>query len=277
MDSADKKTAQAFASSWNNLPEGAIYTKAQFEDWFAPLTQKDIENKTVLELGCGNASLMLHVTQWNPQYVEGVDLGNSIVSANRNMERTNYENYKIVQGDLTTYRTDGFDVVYCIGVLHHLKLPQKGFQSVIENTKAGGWFHCWVYAQEGNLVVRLLVEPLRRVFSHFPWWFTKYAVATPLSALYFLYAIFIFQFKNISLIKKMPLYEYSCWIAQREFAFFRHVAFDQLVTPQTAYIKKSTIEKWLHSDPTIDSQSTYIVFRNGNSWKFGGRKITIND
>ena len=37
-------------------------------------------------------------------------------------------------------------------------------------------------------------------------------------------------------LRALPLYDYSQWIAQREYAFFRHVAFDQLVTPQTAYI-----------------------------------------
>ena len=32
----DLKTADAFATSWNNLPPGSVYTRAQFEDWFAP-------------------------------------------------------------------------------------------------------------------------------------------------------------------------------------------------------------------------------------------------
>ena len=67
----------------------------------------------------------------------------------------------------------------------------------------------------------------------------------------------------------LPLYEYSLWIAKREFAFFRHVAFDQLVTPQTRYIDRPTIEGWLKSNPRI-ADGAYIVMRNGNSWKFGG-------
>ena len=28
----DKKTADAFATSWLNLPEGSVYTPAQFDD-----------------------------------------------------------------------------------------------------------------------------------------------------------------------------------------------------------------------------------------------------
>jgi hypothetical protein len=71
---------------------------------------------------------------------------------------------------------------------------------------------------------------------------------------------------------------YSRWISKREFSFFRHVVhvvFDQLVTPQTTYIRRSTIESWLGVDGgerDIDPASVYIIMRNGNSWKFGARK-----
>jgi hypothetical protein len=57
--SNDSKTAEAFASSWNNLPKtGSVYTKEQFLDWFEPLTLEEIKDKSILELGCGNGSLL---------------------------------------------------------------------------------------------------------------------------------------------------------------------------------------------------------------------------
>ena len=70
----------------------------------------------------------------------------------------------------------------------------------------------------------------------------------------------------------LPLRDYSLWIARREFAFFRHVAFDQLVTPQTAYIRREEIERWLAQVPGIAAGSGYVILRNGNSWKFGGTR-----
>jgi len=45
-----------------------------------------------------------------------------------------------------------------------------------------------------------------------------------------------------------------------------------LVTPQTAYIRRTAVDEWLHYHPDIYPGSTYVIFRNGNSWKFGGRK-----
>jgi SAM-dependent methyltransferase len=268
----DQKTADAFAASWNNLPLGSVYTLDQFEDWMLPLVKSDIENKTVLELGCGNAGLMVHLSGWNPSYLTGIDLGDSVSAGIKNMSGLDFKNWQIIKADLVGYRGSGFDLVYCIGVLHHLKDPRAGFNAVLANTKPEGRFHCWVYAREGNSLIVYLVDPLRKIVSRLPWWFTKYAVASPLAALYYVYAKFLSRFRNVKIFHKLPLFDYSLWIAKREYAFFRHVAFDQLVTPQTAYIKKEIIENWL-SDERIDQKSVYIIMRNGNSWKFGGKKI----
>lgn len=271
--SNDAQTAAAFASSWNNLPAGSVYTRRQFEDWLQPLTAADVAGGRVLELGCGNASLLFHMASWEPEHVEGIDLGDSVLSARRNMTAQPNPRWNVTQGDLVTYRGEPRDLVYCIGVLHHLKQPHLGFESVLANTRPGGRFHCWVYAREGNGLIVWVVDPIRKVVSGFPWWATKYLVATPLVVPYFLYAKLLWGLPGFSWLRKLPLYAYSLWIAERDFAFFRHVAFDQLVTPQTAYLERPTIEGWLRDDPRIAPGSTYIIFRNGNSWKFGGKII----
>jgi SAM-dependent methyltransferase len=266
----DKATADAFATSWNNLPVGSIYTRDQFEDWLEPITQHDITGKSVLELGCGNASLMVHMTDWNPSYLEGVDLGDSVLSAKKNLSSVTFKNWNITKDDIVEFKSEGFDFVYCIGVLHHLKDPGKGFDSVIRNTKPGGKFHCWVYAREGNGFIIYVIDPIRKIASRLPWWFTKYCVATPLAVPFYLYAKLVAVLPQ-ALFRKFPLHDYMLWISKREFTFFRHVAFDQLVTPQTTYLSKSTLQRWLSSYDEIDPVSIYIKMRNGNSWKFGGK------
>jgi len=267
----DKITANAFANSWNNLPLGSVYTKDQFEDWMRPLEKKDIIGKDVLELGCGNASLMAHLCEWQPKFLEGVDLGDSVETAKKNMAKTACNSWRVTKADLTKFESNDFDVVYCIGVLHHLKSPKAGLDAVIKNVKSGGRFHVWVYAKEGNFIVRYIVDPIRRISSHLPWWLTKYFIATPLVFPFFIYAKILKILPKIKLLKMLPLYEYSLWIAKRDFSFFRHVAFDQLVTPQTAYISRPTIEGWLQEYNEIEKDSIYIIMRNGNSWKFGGK------
>jgi SAM-dependent methyltransferase len=267
---SDLETASAFATSWNTLPAGSVYTREQFEDWLAPIGRQDVAGRSVLELGCGNGSLMLHFVDWQPARLVGVDLGDSVLSARENLARTGFASYEIVQADLTAVTTPGFDLVYCIGVIHHLQNPRAGFDAVIRNTRPGGRFHCWVYAREGNGLIIALVEPLRKAASKLPWWLTKYIIAAPLAFLFYLYAKTIRLLKRIPGVRRLPLYDYSLWIGKREYAFFRHVAFDQLVTPSTVYLSEKTIRSWLADHPRVKTDCAYVIMRNGNSWKLGG-------
>ena len=95
----DQRTADAFANSWNNLPAGSVYTRDQFTDWMSPLTVADVAGRQVLELGCGNGSQMLHLLDWKPAFVEGVDLGDAILSACKNLAGRAEENWKITKKD----------------------------------------------------------------------------------------------------------------------------------------------------------------------------------
>lgn len=274
----DAKTAEAFATSWNTVGTGPVYTREQFIDWFAPIEPASIAGHSVLEMGFGNGSLLYHVGDCRPSRLAGIELGDTHDQTRRNLSHLPGNMLELHKGDLTTAQLGHFDLVYCIGVLHHLDEPRAGFEAVLRHTRPGGRFHCWVYAQEGNGVVIHVVDPIRRVACRLPWWLTKYGVALPLAIPYYAYAKTV---RTLSaeggsgtvdrVVSALPLADYSRWIAQRSFRFFHHVAFDQLVTPRTHYISRATVDSFL-AHPDVDPGSTYVVFRNGNSWKFGGRR-----
>jgi SAM-dependent methyltransferase len=269
LDSIDLDTAKAFSYSWNTLPSGSVYSSEQVIDWLSPIGPKDINDKFLLELGCGNGSLLCHFAKWSPKKLLGIDLGDSVNTAKKNLSEFSNINWQVEQADLCTWLGEPADLVICIGVLHHLKDPEIGFKSVVKNTKSGGRFHCWVYAYEGNALVRYLVEPIRKIASNLPPFFNKYLIALPLSILLFIYCHIVIKLA----LSLAPLYKYMQWISKERFRFFWHVVFDQLVTPQTVYIKKETIQNWLNSiNSELVAGSEYIIERNGNSWKFGGTK-----
>jgi SAM-dependent methyltransferase len=274
----DARTAAAFATSWNTVGEGSVYTRDQFLDWFEPIEPESIEGSSVLEMGFGNGSLLYHVGACRPARLSGVELGDTLERTRKNLKHLPDGMLDLHRGDLTAISLGQFDLVYCIGVLHHLEHPERGFEAVLRHTRPGGRFHCWVYGREGNGVVVHVIDPIRRVTSTLPWWLAKYGVAMPLAMPYYAYAKTLkFASRHITsrggreLLRQLPLEQYSQWIAERPFSFFHHVAFDQLVTPRTHYIMRETIEAWLER-PEIEPGSTYLGQRNGNSWKFGGRR-----
>jgi SAM-dependent methyltransferase len=273
---ADLDTAAGFARSWNSVGRTSVYSREQFLDWLAPLEPGAFRGKSVVELGFGNGSLLRHMADYQPARLLGVELGDTLETARRNLADVPAGVLDLRQGDLTQAALGEHDLAYCIGVLHHLAEPEAGFRAVLRHTRPGGAFHCWVYAREGNGWIVALVEPLRRVACRLPWWLTKHGLALPLVVPYFLYARAL-----DALARRMPAFErlwgalplaaYSRWIAPRPFWFFHHVAFDQLVARRTRYLRRSTIEAWLAHDE-VEPGSGYLILRNGNSWKFGGRR-----
>ncbi len=273
----DLETARAFSTSWNSVGSGSVYSREQFLEWFEPLYATTFKGLSVLELGFGNGSLLVHMADCEPARLVGVELGDTIETTRRNLGDRLPGRIELLRGDLTTLDAGGpFDLVYSIGVLHHREVPEEGFRALVRNTAPGARFHGWVYAREGNGFVRTTVEPIRRIACRLPWWVTKWGLALPLVVPYFLYAKALAAIERPgplpgSIRRCLPLADYSRWIAQRGFRFFHHVAFDQLVTPRTRFLPRETIENWL-ARPEIEPGSGYIRFRNGNGWVFGGKR-----
>ena len=275
ISSEDSQTAAAFATSWQNCYSASPYTRQQYLDWIHPLTPEDLRGRSICELGCGHGGLLLYTASYADEgKVTGVDLGDSVQAAVANFEQAGLRNTTFVKSDIQQYSRDhqgAFDVVYCIGVLHHMKSPQDGFRSVVRATAPGGRFHCWVYGYEGTAIVRWLVEPIRAAACHLPWWFNKYGVALPLTIPFFAASKLANATRDLRATDALPMVDYFRHIGEREFQFHHHVAFDQLVTPQTTFIRRDEIDRWLREEGDR-IQDTYIIRRNGNSWKFGGRK-----
>ena len=230
------------------MREGSVYSREQFLDWMAPdrarFRRRPLGSRARLR------ERLAPRAHGNPRR-RGASRGSS--SATRSRRRAGTSAHlpaglaDLRRGDLVTADLGTFDLVYCIGVLHHLADPDAGFRSLLRHTRPGGRFHAWVYAREGNALVRLVVEPIRRVASRLPWWLTKYGLALPLVVPFFLYARLLRAVagrlvRPETLGRVLPLAAYALWIAGRPFWFFHHVAFDQLVTPRTTYFDRRTVE-----------------------------------
>ena len=53
-----------------------------------------------------------------------------------------------------------FDLINCVGVLHHLPEPEKGIQALAKKLAPGGLFHIFVYAELGRWEISLMQKAI---------------------------------------------------------------------------------------------------------------------
>lgn len=234
-----------------------------FQDWIAPTTLEDFRGKTVLDCGCGGGQHTSFVAPLASKVV-GVDL--NAVSAAR--ERTApFANVQLIDADLATMSLpEQFDIVYCIGVIHHTDSPDKTFANLLKHCKPGGKLIVWCYSYEGNFLNRTLVEGAKSLLVHaLPrravWWLGQL-----LTALVYLpvYSVYLLP------LTFLPYYEYfQNW---RKMSFERNFlnVFDKLNAPQTEFITKERIQSWFSS---THFTNVHISPYKGVSWRGSGTKL----
>jgi len=123
------------------------HTKRMFAE-ATGFSGQDLENRLVVEFGCGPGRFLDMVRQSGGRAV-GIDLSAAVESARENFQDD--PNVLIVQGDVLDppFKKNSFDVGYSIGVLHHTPDPAKGFKALVEIVKPNGLVACCVYPEGG--------------------------------------------------------------------------------------------------------------------------------
>lgn len=234
-----------------------------FEHWIWPNTLEDFRGKRVLDAGCGGGQHTSFVAPYAAEIV-AVDLNALEVAKERTKQ---FSNIQYIEGDIARIRFDQlFDIVYCVGVIHHTDNPDKTFANLARQTRSGGRMIVWCYSYEGNFLNRVFVEGAKRWFlMKLP----KPALRTLSKILTALVYIPVYTIYFLPL-KFLPYYEYfQNW---RKLSFERNDlnVFDKLNAPQTDFIKKERAERWFSENGFRDVSITPYV---GVSWRVSGTKM----
>ncbi|UCC99584.1 MAG: methyltransferase domain-containing protein [Phycisphaerales bacterium] len=164
-----QRTSSAFGWQWKHFSEMHDTFERQFLDWIYPIQPDFFKGKKILDAGCGIGRHIYYTASYEAQEVIGVDLSDAVEVAFENVGRL--PSVHIIQADFLKppFRSGTYDFAYSIGVLHHLDYPEAGFRSVASLVRAGGTILAWVYAYEGNAIIRHIIDPVRRkVTSRLP-------------------------------------------------------------------------------------------------------------
>lgn len=267
-----RRTAAAFGFEWQHFDEMHPEYEAQFLDWLHPIGRDFFRSKRVLDAGCGTGRHAFFAAHYRAGEVVGLDLSEAVETARRVLSP--FENAEVVQGDLlqpplrTAAEGGGFDLVYSIGVLHHLPDPYEGFRSLLRFVRPGGTIAVWVYGHENNGFVRNVVEPLRRVTTKVPPTLLR-GIAWPLGGAFHGVAKGVYRpLAGTAIGDALPLNQYMASVSNFSFRQNYSIVFDQLVAPTAVYIKGPELRRWFDENGLED---VVISHRHGNSWRGQGR------
>jgi SAM-dependent methyltransferase len=267
-----RRTAAAFGFEWRHFAEMHPEYEAQFLDWLHPIGRDFFRGKRVLDAGCGTGRHAYFAAQYGAEEVVALDLSEAVETARRVLSP--FENAEVVQGDLlrlplrTAAEGGGFDLVYSIGVLHHLPDPYEGFRSLLRFVRPGGTIAVWVYGHENNGFVRNVVEPLRRVTTKVPPTLLR-GIAWPLGGAFHGVAKGVYRpLARTAVGDALPLNQYMVSVANFSFRQNYSIVFDQLVAPTASYIKGPELRRWFDENGLED---VVLSHRHGNSWRGQGR------
>ncbi len=262
-----QRIAQNFGDAWQLYAEKRRnpYTEAQFLDWIQPLDPSDFANRWVLDAGSGLGGFAEFVAGYHPQHIVGLELSHAIDAAAPLLSQ--FPQLSLVQGDLLhpPFRAQSFDLVYSIGVLHHLDKPEAGFQAILPFVKQpDGRFFFWVYGRENNGLVVYGIDPLRRFACHLPVRGVRCLLALPMAlVLYPLLHTFYHPLLD-RWLGMLPYRAYFQWLRQSGFGYAWGMITDQLIPPRTHYLSRTTLLGWLEK---AGWEAESITGRNNISWR----------
>jgi SAM-dependent methyltransferase len=118
----------------------------------------------ILDAGCGSGVSTEYLVHLNPQaHVLGIDLSaGTLKVAKERCQRSGANRVEFHQLSLfdAEQLSGEFDLINCVGVLHHTSDPIRGIQALAKKLAPGGLFHIFVYGELGRWEIQLMQKAI---------------------------------------------------------------------------------------------------------------------
>jgi SAM-dependent methyltransferase/uncharacterized protein YbaR (Trm112 family) len=262
-----KQTLDRFGYEWTYFSE---YDCDNFKRFIEPLPDNFFRGKIGLDAGCGAGRHAKQAVELGAEIV-GVDLSWAVDAAYQ--KNADNKGVHIVQADIYNlpFKSGIFDLIYSLGVLHHLPEPERGFQSLLPVLTEGGSIFVWLYAHTLRKVflelLRFFARPLSNVNIR--------RMAYVCNLIDYGICINLYRFARQLPVLSGVAEQYAPFRIKEYATHGFRVAytdwFDRLSAPTTYYYKEGEMRNWLNRSGLANT----ALFLEGDSWwwLYGERKV----
>lgn len=246
----DEETVKAFGEEWskfNDFSDAEIDLLASTH-YFDIVPESYIKDKKLLDVGCGTGRWTKYVSKFATS-IDAVDPSKAIIVAAKLLNKCSNVRLSQASVDNLPFADGSFDLVFSLGVLHHIPDTQLAMKQCVSKIKPGGYFLTYLYYNFDNRgfifkCIFHLSAIVRKIISNLPSIF-KDAACDFIAAL--VYMPFVWAaglIKKIgmpSLSKKVPLHFY----VGKSFHVIRNDARDRFGTPLEQRFTKDEIRQMM--------------------------------
>jgi SAM-dependent methyltransferase len=247
-----------FGYSWAIFHEILPEHQEQFWRWTSSLPHSIWKGARFLDAGCGIG----RNSHW--AMLEGAAGGVAFDIDERSLSaaRANLRPHPTIevrnQSIYDIPEVSAFDIVFSIGVIHHLAEPEAALQRMIRAAKPGGYLMVWVYGRENMGWLTRYFDPIRKaLFSRLPLRLVHHLSLYPTAALW------------LGLRLGLSHLEYYRLLRRFNFAHLRAIVFDQMIPRIAHYWPRELVEEMLRK---AGLDEVRLVHVNQMSWSAAGRK-----
>ena len=270
---AQRDTARSFGYEWQAFSEMLPDYESNFRWYFERFASTSFEGARVLDAGCGTGRHTFHMTRSSgAREVVAMDLSQAIeVAAYNNRDNPNTH---FIQADIyhPPFSPSTFDVVYSLGVLHHLPDPEKGFRALLPLVRPGGFVNIYLYWNlEGEPAWRRAalsaVTQVRRITTRLPYTLLQklsWLIAAGFHVAFVLPSRALEHFPAMrKLADRVPLGHYRKY----SFRVLYTDQFDRFSAPIENRYSRAEVAAWLERAGLEDT-----VILGGAGWRASGRR-----